>query len=127
MLTACQAFSIWGFHFDSTAIVAIAGVVLVIFLVIQFKTAMKEHPKKVAIIVSILVVLLAAGAFAWKFCGPALNKYLNHAVDQSINGEANEVKAEPTDDADAQQPEALEAEKQDVEKAPAKKEKTKKK
>ncbi|MBQ8036393.1 MAG: hypothetical protein IJ268_05310 [Proteobacteria bacterium] len=105
------AVSFWGFHFDSTAIVAIAIAVFAIFLIYQFKTMWKENPRKVAVSTVIVIVVLALGAFVWKYCGPALDKYLNNMVDQSINGKVQEPEALPEgQDADSvAEPEELQA------------------
>lgn len=87
MLSVFQAFTIGIFSFNGASMVALLVISIVVIAIVFYaiRDYIKEHPKRAIAITLVGLILLAGGAFAWKYVGPALDKYLTHTVDQSIN------------------------------------------
>jgi ABC-type nickel/cobalt efflux system permease component RcnA len=79
--------------FNGTAVVIILVAIIVVITVItlNIKLLYKEHKKMFIAVSILLVILIAAGAFTWRYVGPAVDKYLQKEVDRHFN-EATEPK-----------------------------------
>ncbi len=96
----------------------VISIVVIAIVFYAIRDYIKEHPKRAIAIILVVLILLAGGAFAWKYVGPALDKYLTHTVDQSINGEVDKGSADgqnaDSEDADSQEADSKKADGQEA-------------